>query len=217
MSLREDLAGVLARDSRYTIQAYAFLFEALEFTKIRKRRAQVRSLPRRGRRVLDRSRHVSPRELCEGARDLALSHYGLLAMTVLGQWGIRSTSDLGEIVFNLIASGDLTLLLTNDRQEAPPAHPTLRTHRLAIGLFDRTGETLRRRDRLDLEVTGAATGVPELFVVRAADLLLPNDDDLERGYPRHQQQGQGPRIGRPCASSNNGQAGRALRPTARAT
>src|SRR5437899_2312987 len=107
MSLRDDLAGVLARDSRYTIQAYAFLFEALEFTKIRKRRAQVRNLPRRGRRVLDRSRHVSPRELCEGARDLALGHYGLLAMTVLSQWGIRSTSDLGEVVFNLIASGDL--------------------------------------------------------------------------------------------------------------
>ena len=28
-------------------------------------------------------------------------------MTVLNQWGIRATSDLGEIVYNLIASGDL--------------------------------------------------------------------------------------------------------------
>jgi uncharacterized repeat protein (TIGR04138 family) len=28
-------------------------------------------------------------------------------MVVLNQWGIRATSDLGEIVFNLIASGDL--------------------------------------------------------------------------------------------------------------
>ena len=38
---------------------------------------------------------------------MALSHYGLLAITVLNQWGIRATSDFGEIVFNLIASGDL--------------------------------------------------------------------------------------------------------------
>ena len=26
---------------------------------------------------------------------------------MLGQWGIHTTSDLGEIVYNLIASGDL--------------------------------------------------------------------------------------------------------------
>ena len=38
---------------------------------------------------------------------LALAHYGMLALAVLGQWGIRSTSDLGELVYNLIASGDL--------------------------------------------------------------------------------------------------------------
>ena len=42
MSLRDDLAGVLARDPRYTIQAYAFLFESLEFTKSRKKRSQAR-------------------------------------------------------------------------------------------------------------------------------------------------------------------------------
>ena len=32
MSLRDDLAGVLARDPRYSIHAYAFVFEALEET-----------------------------------------------------------------------------------------------------------------------------------------------------------------------------------------
>ena len=52
-------------------------------------------------------RHVSGRELCDGARRLALAQYGLMALTVLNLWGLRSTSDLGEIVFNLIASGDL--------------------------------------------------------------------------------------------------------------
>jgi uncharacterized repeat protein (TIGR04138 family) len=105
MSLRTDLAGVLARDPRYSIQAYAFVFEALEFTKIVKRRARARGRPRH--RGLSGPKHVNGREMCEGARNLALNQYGLLAMAVLQQWGIHSTSDIGEIVYNLIASGDL--------------------------------------------------------------------------------------------------------------
>jgi len=115
MSLREELAGVLARDPRYSIHAYAFVFEALEYTKNLKKKARARSRARG--RSADPSRHVSPRELCEGARDLALRSYGLLALTVLGQWGIRSTSDLGDIVFNLIASGDLEKTPTDARAD----------------------------------------------------------------------------------------------------
>src|SRR5215218_8377288 len=99
MSLRDDLAGVLARDPRYSIHGYAFVFEALEFTKaLKKRTARSRDRKVKG------SRHVSGRDLCEGARMLALAHYGLMAMAVLCQWGIHSTSDLGNIVYNLIAS-----------------------------------------------------------------------------------------------------------------
>ena len=105
MSLRDDLAGVLARDPRYPIQAYAFVFEALEATKSSKLKSQARRRARgKGNAA---SRHVTGRELCEGARRLALEHYGLMALAVLRMWGIRSTSDLGEIVYNLIASGDL--------------------------------------------------------------------------------------------------------------
>jgi uncharacterized repeat protein (TIGR04138 family) len=105
MSLRHSLSGVLARDPRYPVQAYAFVYEALEYTKRMARRPVVRG---RGRsRSGSGSRHVTGRELCEGARRLALESYGLMALTVLKLWGIRSTSDLGEIVYNLIASGDL--------------------------------------------------------------------------------------------------------------
>ena len=72
------------------------------------RRPKRRRARARGRgRASAYSHHVNGRELCEGARRLALEHYGLMAMTVLALWGIRSTSDIGEIVFNLIASGDL--------------------------------------------------------------------------------------------------------------
>ena len=38
-----------------------------------------------------------------------------MALTVLRLWGIRSTSDIGEIVYNLIASGDLEKTPTDSR------------------------------------------------------------------------------------------------------
>src|SRR5262249_27494315 len=65
------------------------------------------------------------------------------------------------------------------RQEAPAAHPHLPTHRIAIGLYDRDAEgQLRRRDRLELDIAGERTDVPQLRGVAAPDLLLLNDDDL---------------------------------------
>jgi uncharacterized repeat protein (TIGR04138 family) len=115
MSLRNDLAGVLARDPRYTIHAYAFVFEALEYSKSLKKRSQVRA---RGRgRSAAAQRHVTGRELCEAARRLALDHFGLMALTVLKLWGLRSTSDIGDIVYNLIASGDLEKTPSDSRAD----------------------------------------------------------------------------------------------------
>jgi uncharacterized repeat protein (TIGR04138 family) len=116
MSLRDELAGVLARDSRYTIQGYAFVFEALDFAKAQKRRQRARTRTRR-LRAADGSLHVNGRELCAAARDLALRHYGLLAWAVMSQWGIRTTSDLGNIVYNLIASGDLEKTSSDSRTD----------------------------------------------------------------------------------------------------
>ena len=63
-------------------------------------------------------------------------------------------------------------------QEAPPEHPTLRPHRLRIGLFDVEGTTLKRRRSVELDVEGARTSVHELAGERVADLLLVNDGDL---------------------------------------
>jgi aminopeptidase N len=64
------------------------------------------------------------------------------------------------------------------RQDAPEAYPTLRTHRLAVGLYDLVGDRLERRSRLELDVSGAETTVPALVGQSAADVLLLNDDDL---------------------------------------
>jgi aminopeptidase N len=63
-------------------------------------------------------------------------------------------------------------------QEAPQSHPILRPHRIAIGLYDHGPEGLVRRRRVEIDVTGERTAVPELAGERQPDLVLVNDDDL---------------------------------------
>lgn len=48
------------------------------------------------------NRHVSGREICFGLRDFALQRWGILARSVLESWNIRSTADIGRIVFTFI-------------------------------------------------------------------------------------------------------------------
>ncbi len=65
-------------------------------------------------------------------------------------------------------------------QEAPAAHPTLRPHHIAIGLYQRAGGALTRTRRVEVDVAGPRTDVPELAGAGQPDLVLLNDDDL--GY-----------------------------------
>jgi len=63
-------------------------------------------------------------------------------------------------------------------QEAPASHPVLRSHRIAIGLYDRTEAGIVRRLRVETDVAGARTVVPELAGQPRPDLVLVNDEDL---------------------------------------
>jgi uncharacterized repeat protein (TIGR04138 family) len=116
MGLRDDLAGVVARDPRYSIHAYALVREAIEYTeRSRKRRRAARS--RRSGKAAAAAPHITGRELCEGFRRLALAQYGLMTLAVLNRWGLHSTADLGAIVYNLIASGDVELTPGDSRAD----------------------------------------------------------------------------------------------------
>jgi uncharacterized repeat protein (TIGR04138 family) len=116
-SYRDELGRVIAMDPRYSLEAYAFVLESLHLARSRKIRQAKKAerargpRPRRGRSTLkgkaDPSGHVTGKQVCHAARRLALRQFGLMAVPVLEQWGLRTTSDIGEIVFNLIASGDL--------------------------------------------------------------------------------------------------------------
>ncbi|GAA4371976.1 aminopeptidase N [Nocardioides caricicola] len=62
-------------------------------------------------------------------------------------------------------------------QTAHPDHPTLRRHRLGLGLYDEVDGRLVRRDYLEIDVEGPETEVPALVGVKQPDLLLLNDND----------------------------------------
>jgi len=73
------------------------------------------------------------------------------------------------------------------KQEAPlvPEGSTeLRPHRMAVGLYDIAGEKVVRRKRIELDVAGAVTVVPELAGEKVADLVVLNDGDLSYGKLR---------------------------------
>ena len=67
--------------------------------------------------------------------------------------------------------------------QAPPTSPpgvpaVLRPHRIALGLYTRTAQGLERTRRLEIDVVGERTEVPDLVGHLMPDLLLLNDDDL---------------------------------------
>ena len=81
------------RERRFDEHAYLFVLAALEFCQTR----------------MSERRHIGGRELAVSCRDLALERYGVLSRHVLDHWGIRSTADIGDVVFTLV---DLNLLIS---------------------------------------------------------------------------------------------------------
>ncbi len=88
---------IAQQDGRYSPHAYYFVFEALRFTQ------KLFGKNPAGRQEAER--HVSGQQLVEGIRQMALEQFGYMARVVLAEWGIRETSDFGEIVFRLVNSG----------------------------------------------------------------------------------------------------------------
>ena len=112
------LAELLRRDKRYQLDAYVFVFDALRFAH--EQLGMGKSPGSIEDTVVDREteeeRHISGQQLCEAIRLYAVKQYGGLAKSVLNHWGVRSTGDFGEIVFNLISIGQMRKT-DSDRRE----------------------------------------------------------------------------------------------------
>ena len=80
-------------------------------------------------------------------------------------------------VFEVGDDGTFTTFAVN--QSATAEFPTLRRHRIGIGLYDRDERgRLVRRTTLETDVVGESTEVAGLVGTRQPDLLLLNDGDL---------------------------------------
>jgi uncharacterized repeat protein (TIGR04138 family) len=91
----------IERDVRYHPNAYQFVYAALRFTQQCLERAVTP-----GPEKVDA--HISGVELLEGIRAFALNQFGLMTCTVFRRWGIGSTDDFGNIVFELIERGEMS-------------------------------------------------------------------------------------------------------------
>lgn len=82
------ISTICNQDSRYYPEAYEFVMEALSYSQHK----------------FKKSKHISGEELLTGIKALLLKKFGPMTMTVLKHWGIETTDDFGNIVFNLVES-----------------------------------------------------------------------------------------------------------------
>jgi uncharacterized repeat protein (TIGR04138 family) len=107
------IARLLKEDRRYSFEAYVFVFEALGYAQnVLNMGAEGPSEAAARPQQEDEEeppaeRHVTGQELCGAIRRFALQQYGYMAQTVLNSWGVKTTGDFGEIVFNLIRVGQM--------------------------------------------------------------------------------------------------------------
>jgi len=107
----QAMYNLLQSDPRFKFEAYQFVREALAYAHEQMLAATPPAKsPDATSTVDERSpsggftgHHITGQQLCEACRQYGLQQYGYLTSMVLASWGVRSTSDFGEIVYNLIS------------------------------------------------------------------------------------------------------------------
>lgn len=94
VSFQEAVAQIVKSNPTYQPEAYEFIRDALEFT-IKKNR---KSRP-------SETSDIPTAELLNGVRLYALKEFGPMAVTVLDFWGVRTSEDIGQLVFGLVDAG----------------------------------------------------------------------------------------------------------------
>jgi len=118
---------LLRQDRRYKFEAYEFVSLALRYGHETLGMGTAPAATAEGENEPTLSgeamgdeppveRHMTGQELCEAVRLYALEQFGHMAKCVLDSWGVRTTGDLGEIVFNLIRIGKMSKT-DQDRRE----------------------------------------------------------------------------------------------------
>jgi uncharacterized repeat protein (TIGR04138 family) len=128
---RHPIYDMLEQDQRYQIEGYQFIREALQYSQDvlelggNQPKSEATKSPESDsnspesrssdsktgdsktggssqKESENPENHLTGQQLCEGIRLYARDQYGYLAKLVLNSWGIHTTSDFGEMVYNLI-------------------------------------------------------------------------------------------------------------------
>ncbi len=115
------LIDLLQQDPRYTLEAYQFIRDALAHGQ------DVLGLADQAEEGVEdemndpfdvtSEQHLTGQQLCEAIRHYAMQQYGYMAKVVLNQWGLKTTGDFGEIVYNLIRIGMMKRSDTDRRED----------------------------------------------------------------------------------------------------
>jgi len=79
----DTFEDVVAKDPRYNARAYALLMDVVHYL------------------CGESDKHVSGEAILDEFKERALDQYGPLTYTVLTEWGLSCTEDIGEMMFNL--------------------------------------------------------------------------------------------------------------------
>ena len=119
------LIELMKNDQRFKFDAYLFVRDGLAYAQDVLKMGTTESAAEKSDAVEvsgaeesdpQLERHLTGQQLCEAIRQHALEQYGYMAKTVLNSWGITTTSDFGDIVYNMIRVG-LMKKSESDRRE----------------------------------------------------------------------------------------------------
>lgn len=84
----DGFRDITAKDNRYNARAYTLLVDTIGVLSEK-----------------HKDGHFNSFDLMEEFKENTLDHFGPMSFTVLREWGINSTRDIGNMMFNLVSSG----------------------------------------------------------------------------------------------------------------
>ena len=92
--VKKSIEEIAITDGRYDPKALQFVFEGLGVTIRNIRAGESEPV----------QRHISGQELSQGLANVAIERWGRMARVVLTKWGVKTSRDMGEIVYLMIAN-----------------------------------------------------------------------------------------------------------------
>lgn len=122
-----QLHSLVEKDPRYRLNAYYYVLETLDFARSQlgmgcsSMRIPSRRSTIPGEEENDEPesnlQHITGSELCEAIQIRARWMFGFMAKVVFNQWGVYTTDDFGEIVYNMVEAGKVRVAAGDSKED----------------------------------------------------------------------------------------------------